>query len=387
MSTYSHSRISTFEQCRLRFKLQYLDKVPVEQEDTVETFLGSLVHEALEKLYKDLQFAKKLSLDELLAWFRAEWARRWQDSIAIVREEYTPENYRAMGERYLTDYYRRHEPFDQGRTLGLETQELLPLDDTHHYHIRIDRLVDAGNGVYEVHDYKTSLTLKTPQELAEDRQLAMYALWVYTTFPDATLVRLVWHYLAFDKDLVVEKQRDELEQVREAVLARIADIEAAQDYPPTRSALCAWCPYQQHCPLWKHLFATAELPPEEFRREDGVRLVDEYVRLKEEERILKEKLAEVQEQLFRYAEQHGVSVVYGATQKATIWRRRVVKVPGKNDEGRAAFEQLVRENGLWNDYSMLDAWRLEKDLAAGNVTIVGWEPRETEVKRIYLSRR
>ncbi|RME30711.1 PD-(D/E)XK nuclease family protein, partial [Candidatus Woesearchaeota archaeon] len=317
MPTYSHSRISSFENCRLQFKFHYIDKVPVEQEDTVETFLGSLVHEALEKLYKDLQFEKRLSLEDLLAWFRREWAKRWDPArIKVVRAEYSEENYRAMGERYLTDYYRRYAPFTQGRTIGLETQDFLQLDATRKYHVRIDRFVDAGEGVYEIHDYKTNTRLKTQEELEADRQLAMYALWVHENYPEARRVRLVWHFLAFDKEMVVEKELSALKALKEEVLARIDEMESATTFPPTKSALCDWCAYQALCPLWKHKFVVDALPPEEFKREDGVRLVDEYAHLKEEEKRLKERLDAVQQRLVAYGEQHGVSVVYGSSHRA-----------------------------------------------------------------------
>ncbi|MCX6664036.1 MAG: PD-(D/E)XK nuclease family protein [Euryarchaeota archaeon] len=51
MTVYSHSRLSCYQQCPQKFKLQYIDKVGTEAEDTIEAFLGSRVHDLLEKLY------------------------------------------------------------------------------------------------------------------------------------------------------------------------------------------------------------------------------------------------------------------------------------------------------------------------------------------------
>ena len=51
MKTYSHSRLSTFEQCPLKFKFQYIDKIE-KAEESVEAFMGKRVHEVLEKLYE-----------------------------------------------------------------------------------------------------------------------------------------------------------------------------------------------------------------------------------------------------------------------------------------------------------------------------------------------
>ena len=50
MTVYSHSRLSCFEQCPHKFKLQYIDKVETEVEESIEAYLGLRVHETLEKL-------------------------------------------------------------------------------------------------------------------------------------------------------------------------------------------------------------------------------------------------------------------------------------------------------------------------------------------------
>lgn len=387
MATYSHSRLSTFEQCRLKFKYQYIDKLETVQEETVETFLGSLVHEALEKLYKDLKFEKRLSADELAAWFSEEWRKRWNPAtMRIAREEYTEENYRRMGERYLKEYYERYAPFDQGKTIGLETEEMLGLDDERTYHVRIDRLVDKGLGVYEIHDYKTG-SLKTQDELERDRQLAMYAYWVHRSFPDARRVRLVWHFLAFDKEMTVEKETIELEKLKQDVLELIHDVESTTEFPATRSALCGWCEYQPICPLWKHKLETDGLAPEEFKEEDGVRLVDEYTELKEKERALKEELEKVQDSIYSYAGQHGVQAVYGSSQKLTVWSKDAIRLPGKNDPSYGALVRLAKEQGLYDQYSMLDSWKLADALAAGKAKIEGFLPQKELVRRLYAAKR
>lgn len=387
MTTYSHSRISTFETCKLQFKYHYIDKIKTEQEDTVETFLGSLVHEALEKLYKDLRFEKHLTLQELLDWFNTEWRRRWNPkTIKIVRKEYEEENYRSMGERYLTDYYDRYRPFDQTKTIGLETTDLLQLDENHKYHIRIDRFAYAGDGVYEIHDYKTNNTLKKQEELKQDRQLAMYAYWVQKSYPDAKRVKLMWHFLAFDKELVVEKNLEDLEQLKREVISEIKEIESCTNFPPTKSALCNWCAYQEICPLWKHKFFIETLSPEEFKREDGVKFVDKYTRLKMEESDIKKRLDELQRRLYLYAKQEGLEVIYGSTEKLRVWKKRCVTLPKKNDPEMAMLKRLLNEKDLYSKFSVVDSWNLAKAIENG-LSIEGFTPKWGIVKRLYPSKR
>ena len=73
MTLYSHSRLTTFENCPYKYKLKYIDRVETEDFETVEAFLGSRVHDALEKLYRDLLNGKELSLGDLLEYYEKVW--------------------------------------------------------------------------------------------------------------------------------------------------------------------------------------------------------------------------------------------------------------------------------------------------------------------------
>ena len=116
MTVYSHSRLSTFEQCPYKFKLRYIDKVKTEVEESVEAFMGVRVHETLEKLYSDLRYQKKNTLEDLLAFLHDKWEKNWNESIVIVKREYTKDNYLKMAEKFVSDYYKQYEPFDQAKT-------------------------------------------------------------------------------------------------------------------------------------------------------------------------------------------------------------------------------------------------------------------------------
>jgi len=59
MATYSHSRISCFETCPYQYKLKYIERIKVDVPTTIEAFMGNMVHETLEKLYKDKKFKKR----------------------------------------------------------------------------------------------------------------------------------------------------------------------------------------------------------------------------------------------------------------------------------------------------------------------------------------
>src|SRR5512143_3839720 len=118
MPTYSHSQLSTYENCPHQYKLAYIDKIEAETEG-IEAFMGSRVHDALEKLYRDLKLTKLNPLDDLIRFYHEVWEKNWNEMVLIIRKGYDADHYRRLGEKCISDYYRRYSPFDQGKTLGL----------------------------------------------------------------------------------------------------------------------------------------------------------------------------------------------------------------------------------------------------------------------------
>src|SRR5512143_901456 len=102
MPTYSHSQLSTYENCPHRYKLAYIDKIEAETEG-IEAFMGSRVHDALEKLYRDLKVTRLDTLEELLSFYQQAWEKNWNGMIQITRKGYDGEDYRRLGEKCISD--------------------------------------------------------------------------------------------------------------------------------------------------------------------------------------------------------------------------------------------------------------------------------------------
>jgi putative RecB family exonuclease len=86
MPVYSHTQLALFEQCPQRYKFTYIDKLRKPEEQGAEAFVGSRVHENLEKLYDDLKYGKLDSLNELIAFYKSEWRRNWRPAITVNME-------------------------------------------------------------------------------------------------------------------------------------------------------------------------------------------------------------------------------------------------------------------------------------------------------------
>jgi len=365
MTTFSHSKLSCFEQCPLKFKFAYIDKIETEIEETIEAFLGKRVHESLEKLYKDLKFQKLNELTELITFYNDEWKKNWNDAIVIVRKEYDSENFRKMGEKFITEYYDRYKPFCDSRTIGLETQSFVAIGD-YKIHVRIDRLSFIED-TYEIHDYKTSNSLPTQDKLDQDRQLAVYAYGVKTMYPDAKRVRLIWHFLAFDKEMSSERSDEQLEMMKEEVIQSIKEIEDCRTFPAKESALCQWCEFRPICPNFKHLYAIEDKGADEYLNDDGVKLVNEYSVLHEELKEKEKKLELLKSALINFAKAKGVSVVYGSDVRANVRSYPKLSFPKKEDASREEFFQMVKKIGLWDKLSIVDNYELAKMINKGEI--------------------
>jgi len=255
MATFSNSRLKAYENCPMQYRLRYVDQVPVPPRESIEAFLGKRVHEALEFLYLNVSKGYKPTLQEILDHLREAWDREWSAAEHIVRQGETIAGYRIIAERCVENYYKKHDPFDRGRTLGVEVLVTFPLDADRDLHLQgyINRLVDLGGGHYEIHDYKTSRRTPSQLDVDRDRQLALYQMAVSRQLPDVASMRLVWHYLASGRMLVSTRTPDQLRKLREDVIALIGKIEAAttaQDLPAKITPLCAWCEYKPVCPAW-----------------------------------------------------------------------------------------------------------------------------------------
>jgi putative RecB family exonuclease len=374
MPNYSHSQLSTYETCPQQYKLAYIDKIEVETEG-IEAFMGSRVHDTLEKLYRDLKVTKLNTLEELLDFYRQSWEKNWNDMIQIVRKDYSVEDYRRLGEKCITDYYKRYTPFDQGRTLGLEENIYFPLEEEKGYWIRgfIDRLTLVDSSILEIHDYKTSSRLPTQEDINSDRQLAFYQMGVADKWQGIKEVRLIWHYLTFDTEIHSSRTPGQLHQLRQATLELIRRIETDKQFLPKEGPLCDWCDYQGFCPKRKHLIAVGSLPPNEYLNEEGVVLVNQYVELKERKRLLNEEadaeLAKIEEALYAYAQREELEAIYGSDHVAKIKIEMKEKYPLKSDPNRKMLDEIIKKAGKWMEVSDLNPWMLARIISRG-----GWPP-------------
>ncbi len=383
MAVYSHSKLSTFENCRYKYKLHYVDRIVPEFKATIETFMGSRVHETLEKLYKDLKFQKENSVEDLLRFLNEQWEREWVDNIIINKKEYTKENYKKMAEKFVIDYYNSHKPFDDINIIGLETEDKLKLSNGDSYHIRIDKF-GFKDSTYFVCDYKTNSSMKDQDEADQDRQLAMYALWVNKKFKDAKKVVLRWHMLAFNKDVESERTPRELKLLEKETIKLIKEIETCKSFPTNVTGLCNYCEYQNICPAFKHKVETEQKTLREFKDDAGVKLVDRLAVLKEQYKEFEKEIDDTQKQLIEFAIQKELEIVYGSNKKAKVKEYYKLKYP----EDKEKIVILLKKHKLYEKFVNVNYLKLNSQILEGNLPKdISNLPKKEKDYKVSLSKK
>ncbi len=387
MTKYSPSRIAAYHNCPLKYKYSYIDKLE-KLEESIEAFMGSRVHSALEELYKKKKFGILMSIEELIETYNSEWEKHSNKDLRITRKELKQENYKQMGENFLKEYYTRYYPFDSEKTIGLEMQISFNFEyKGKKYEIFgiIDRLAKNEN-VYEIHDYKTSNTLPTLEAIKEDKQLSIYSIGLKDTFQNVEEVELIWHYLAFDEELRLRRTNEELETLKKHIAETIDEIESKQtnDFKPKPSKLCEWCEYARFCPMQKHLYETEKMPANEFLKEEGVTLVNKYIALSGQKAEFNTKveqdLENLKEALLAYAEKNNLQVISGSTHKIRIYDYEQFSFQQDSPE-RKEIEEFLEKEGLLEKFKKIDYYAIARSLNTGEL------PEKIKKKILEISQK
>ena len=260
---YSHSRISTYEDCPQKYKFQCINQV-TDGIGSAEAFLGAQVHQTLAHLYVRAINGQLLSEDETLGFYDSEWAANWSKDVQILEPDLFSKHYREIGRQCVQKYYRRHQPFNHSKAIEIEKTLTINLDADGRYQMRgiIDRIDKVADGVFEIHDYKCQSLADLPEvpNQGRDPQSAFYEIGLRSCSSEIREVRVIWHFLRYDMDVESQYYEQQLQQLRTDVIGQIQKLESAvaqDNFPPRESDHCNKCAYHSLCPLWKHLYTVS----------------------------------------------------------------------------------------------------------------------------------
>ena len=379
MPLYSHSRLGTYENCPFQYKLRYVDKVKPILGNTIESFMGSMVHDALEWLYKLARDSNVVSKEALINKYDELWIEKWKDDIRVVKKELTADNFKETGKTCLEMYYDRYHPFDQALTIGLEERMIIELPEDKKMQGYIDRLDKIADGHVSVHDYKTSSRVPPQAKADQDRQLGLYALAVHQKYPEIKKIDLVWHYVRFDEEVRSSRTEQQLDIMVENTVNLIKDVETATDlknFPTKTSILCNWCEFKAQCPEYSHQYASqTEVPKLDtttMTAAQAAETVDKLVELREKKKILSEDMdamvATLESKLMNYSKESGHNSVFGKDYKASFTSYESFRMPDKKDLRRYELESTLKDMNLWSNLQEMSPYKLKSMLKSDEIT-------------------
>ena len=246
---YSHSSLQTFLNCPKQFEFRYIQRIP--SKETIEGFLGSLVHQTLEIFYKyQARFNADLNYFALKRIYLNKWRRFWHKDIVKIKDKPTKE-YLKIGLECIKHYYNSEivKRNLKEKTLAIEKEINIQIGKFI-FKGFIDRLVEKADGTIEIQDYKTGGSLPSKNEFLKNNQLALYQLAITKEFKDRDFV-LVWHYLQHQKKIKIKKSKKDLLELKKKLVSDVEKIESTEEYLAKTSHLCQWCSFINICPLMK----------------------------------------------------------------------------------------------------------------------------------------
>jgi putative RecB family exonuclease len=245
----SPSKVSSFTDCPLAFRLAYVDGLP--QAPSPAAVKGTLVHSALEGLIWDHPAGRR-TRQAAATELEAAW-RALQDDPEFVALGLGAEEARAFrddAEVLVANSFELEDP-DKVRAVGVE---LGVEADVGHVRLRgiIDRLDMNDDGDLVVVDYKTGSAPKAQYTQARLVGVQLYALLCEQVFGRRPVeVRL--YYLRTPTVITAVPSEQALSGQRRRTVAVWRAIEQAcarEDFRPRASGLCRYCSFQPYCPLY-----------------------------------------------------------------------------------------------------------------------------------------
>jgi putative RecB family exonuclease len=248
-SSLSPSKVATFRDCALAFRLSAIDKIP--EPPSIPAIKGTTVHRALELLLAEPATARtdeaaRSHLNTALEEFEASEEFRTLDMTSNELAAFQADAATMVARYFGIEDPRSIEP------IGLELMIETDLDGVLLRGI-IDRLESDQHGGLIVTDYKTG---RTPSLMAEQQKLGgvhFYSLLCERELGKRpTEVRLL--YLGNQPEVIVARPSEQstrgLERKLKAIWVAIQRACEREDFRPKPGTLCNWCSFKAYCPAF-----------------------------------------------------------------------------------------------------------------------------------------
>ena len=247
LDRYSYSKISTYKQCKFKFKLKYLDKNFLYSAN-VATDFGGLVHTIEEEIALALQAGQAINYVALKNKFIIESRKI---ALKYPNEFFTRDKsgrtYQEKVYLYLDQAIYRLEKFMNNnpnlKIIGIEQRFEYNYDNVHSFNGSIDRaFLNTATNEILIQDIKTWAVKAQNSELKAPLQFAVYMMAAQNIW-GVSVDKIKCEYDLPLCDITQPALSDNIVEEGRATLDKLFKGIHTQDFKPTITALCHWCEY------------------------------------------------------------------------------------------------------------------------------------------------
>ncbi len=241
--TFSYTQLDTFNLCPLKYKYQYILKLPTPYSSIVS--FGNSIHKTLQVFYQ--KFKKNPNLNE-------------KDLIDIYHKNWIPLGYlsslqqqknKQEGEIILKKFFKKYHNKNI-KILDIEKPFKIKISTNIYLTGKIDRVDIVNKNEIEIIDYKTG---KKPDQKKSinNSQLLLYALAAndknfYNKKPEE--INLTFYYLTKKIEKIsFKKNLNDILKFKEKIIEQIEKINQS-DFKPKVGSHCDFCPFRLICDVW-----------------------------------------------------------------------------------------------------------------------------------------
>ncbi len=239
---FSFSQLETYMLCPLRYKYQYVLRVPTPAGAAAS--FGTSIHNALQLFYQDVINKRKTTLETLIAYYRTSWV-----PVGFLSKSHE-DRMKKEGDHMLKTYFKTFHKKSAG-IIDVERPFKIKVDGIM-VTGKIDRVDLRGKDEIEIIDYKTG---RKPEEkkLRDSLQLSIYLLAASDKNlygKEAHKVHLTFYYLQEPAKITMQKTAQDVANVKVKIKEVVGKIKA-QEYTPHVGPWCDFCPFRMICEAWQ----------------------------------------------------------------------------------------------------------------------------------------
>ena len=251
MDAISVSQLNLYRACSLKYRFQYIDKIPKLFKSSGLAF-GSAMHSAIEWLHKERLEGRDITVDELVKMFAADWYSQ-KLGIEIRIKDGESEDELAQRAKTLLGLYYEKGPKNATHTELPFRVSLVDVSTGEVLDVPLIGYIDLVEGDEILDEIKTSASAMDIESLDTQFQLLAYAYAFEVTFKRSPkAIKLI--------DLVkTKKPRIEITEVEKLGRAQRWFFHTTKEairgiregvFFPNPSFRCKECEYQKQCGAW-----------------------------------------------------------------------------------------------------------------------------------------